>query len=74
MEASDGAMDLFDDFSSLPTMQNRNDPWIPTKDNPTAIPKLLDPLRNMISSEIYLKSLGTKISYSCTTVFVQFGL
>lgn len=79
MEARDEEMGLFDDFSSLPFMQNKNDPWAPMKNNPTDIPKLFvalkDPLRNMINSETYVKSLGTKImSYSCTTVFVLYTL
>lgn len=45
------------------TVRMKNDPWKPIENEIHDIPKILpapqDPLRNMISSESYVKSLGT---------------
>jgi hypothetical protein len=43
----------------------KNDPWEPLENKMPDIPKICpapqDPLKNLISSETYVKSLGTKV-------------
>lgn len=62
MDANDSEMELIQNFPRLPIRSNKNDPWKPTGPENLDIPKIhpapTDPLRSMISSESYVKSLG----------------
>ncbi|XP_045162298.2 uncharacterized protein LOC123527076 isoform X1 [Mercenaria mercenaria] len=66
MEANDAEMEKSQSNFTHPINKNKNDPWTPLESKDSAFPTILaapqDPLKNIISSESYVKSLEKRLN------------